>query len=643
MRRAGGWGALALALALVALFPAAGGAAGLPGLLTGTGSKTPFAVRPAAIYYTGDSTGVLGGFDGNGRYPNYGHLNWSSWTQTAALGSGAVWLDNCTPNCAQGTFSPYAVTVEATAPEAGHFTRLTLHYAFQGNQVTDIRGVEKSGSFYTYVTVGFVVTPSSPPSPPADTKCEDLVTISPSLGDQAERVLWHLPSFASKDLPLAVKASAQLGGVGVCQAGLSSLTPEVDSSSSPQFLLNAAYAASRPRFAFGFQPLGWTIPQDTGAPSGQLLMPTLDWSHAIEFSAGPELDFTYSASKGFESDLSMIRVSAFPLKVTLVARGAAYLDATVGPQLSLDLGVDTKALAMKVAERVAQGEDPQAAADEVAQEADQEVQAAVDGDVAATDPLAASTDAFTADVATTGDQILASLEAELPAEASTFIVVVTDSEVGVGAIDLVAPVAEDVGGASLLDLLALLLLTPDHRGAAVHQRVPQVAIAPSSGGSVPRSTVLAAAPVGRLSRRSLRRAPFPRRLVASLIRRTFTLATRARVGPLVVTQTHLRAGNEFTIIAPGLRRGRRHAAELVVAGPGYRAARLLAVSRGGVAGATFRVPRPLRPGTWVIAVRDISGVGAKRNGRLTGITVIRAGVFTVPAPRGNGRHRPHRR
>lgn len=124
-----------------------------PTVLT-PGSGQQFALRPAEIDYTGDGTGVLGGFDGTGRYPSYGHLKWSSWTGTEALGSGAVWIDDCTPSCAAGKFSPYAVAVRASDPAAGHFSRLRLRFRYRGAEVVDTRGVRKgTGGAYEYFIV----------------------------------------------------------------------------------------------------------------------------------------------------------------------------------------------------------------------------------------------------------------------------------------------------------------------------------------------------------------------------------------------------------------------------------------------------------------------------------------------------------
>jgi hypothetical protein len=138
------------AIVAIALTPASASATGLPDLLTGTGHGRPFAVRPAQIIYTGDGSGVLGGFSGHGPLPRFGALKWTSWTQRQALGSGAVWLDDCMPNCAQGTFHPYSVTVRASDPRGGHFTLLVLRYHFEGKEVLDKRVIEKFGTSFQY-------------------------------------------------------------------------------------------------------------------------------------------------------------------------------------------------------------------------------------------------------------------------------------------------------------------------------------------------------------------------------------------------------------------------------------------------------------------------------------------------------------
>jgi hypothetical protein len=146
-----------LASAVLLALPSAGQAAQLPGLLTGQNARHPFQVRPAVVGYTGDGTGFLGGFDGTGRGSDqFGHLTWLSWTTTIATGSGAVWVNSCEPNCAQGSFSPIAAKVRAFAPRRGHFTRLTLRYEDEGKAIVDERGVRHfagSPGFYSYFIV----------------------------------------------------------------------------------------------------------------------------------------------------------------------------------------------------------------------------------------------------------------------------------------------------------------------------------------------------------------------------------------------------------------------------------------------------------------------------------------------------------
>jgi len=144
-----------LPLTVALVLSSAGAAEGLPGLLTQTGHGPPFAVRPAQVVYTGDGSGVLGGFTGKGPFSRFGRLSWPSWTDTQAQGSGAVWLDNCTPNCAQGTFHPYASQVRAFAPHGGHFTRLTLRYSYKGKPVVERLGIARFGVDYSYYTIGF--------------------------------------------------------------------------------------------------------------------------------------------------------------------------------------------------------------------------------------------------------------------------------------------------------------------------------------------------------------------------------------------------------------------------------------------------------------------------------------------------------
>lgn len=149
-------GAIVTLVLLSLAVPATGLA--LPGVLAVNGSLH-FKVRPASISYTGDGTGFVGGFDGTGERNeshtggNFGHITWTSWTAQSASGTGALWGDDCEPNCAEGSFSAVPVTIRVFAPHGGHFTLLRLNYESEGRRYKDERRakyVPESPGFYEY-------------------------------------------------------------------------------------------------------------------------------------------------------------------------------------------------------------------------------------------------------------------------------------------------------------------------------------------------------------------------------------------------------------------------------------------------------------------------------------------------------------
>lgn len=99
-----------------------------------------FQVRPAWISYTGDGTGFIGGADGSGpAHP--GHLHWGHYTRRQASARGVVWLDDCEPDCADGTFHARPARVHVFRPRHGRFTRMTLKYRYRGHRYVDRRAV----------------------------------------------------------------------------------------------------------------------------------------------------------------------------------------------------------------------------------------------------------------------------------------------------------------------------------------------------------------------------------------------------------------------------------------------------------------------------------------------------------------------
>jgi hypothetical protein len=137
-------------------------AAALPKVLTQ--EHPTFQVRPAVIAYTGDGTGIVGGPDGTSE-TDLGHLNWTTYNRRAGVAVGLVWLDDCTPDCASGTFNSAAVRVRVSSPTHGHFRLLTLRYTYQGKRYADrrvaqfYRGGSGVPSYWAYAICGISYAP----------------------------------------------------------------------------------------------------------------------------------------------------------------------------------------------------------------------------------------------------------------------------------------------------------------------------------------------------------------------------------------------------------------------------------------------------------------------------------------------------
>jgi hypothetical protein len=125
---------------LVVAAAASAAAAPTPSLpaFDGAPSKDNPSVKPNQIVYAGDSSGF---FAGAGK-KKAGNLDWSVWNSTEALASGENWINNCTPNCAKGTFLQFPVSLKAYRPKKESkyliFTRLKVTYTGKkpGNQKT---------------------------------------------------------------------------------------------------------------------------------------------------------------------------------------------------------------------------------------------------------------------------------------------------------------------------------------------------------------------------------------------------------------------------------------------------------------------------------------------------------------------------
>jgi len=135
--------ALSLALLVALVLASAASAAPLPGAVADGGNPKAgknVLVRPKQIVYTGDGSGFLAGPGKAGRHPKPSNLKWSSWTKSAARGRGDDWLNNCTPDCADGSFSQHAVNITLFRPRKMLgllvFTRMRLRYTHGPNPFT---------------------------------------------------------------------------------------------------------------------------------------------------------------------------------------------------------------------------------------------------------------------------------------------------------------------------------------------------------------------------------------------------------------------------------------------------------------------------------------------------------------------------
>jgi hypothetical protein len=67
---------------------------------------------------------ILACADANSQLKN---LEWTHWNQSTAYATGTATWNNCTPDCASGTWLSAPVSVYAYRVRDGHYTRLNSH------------------------------------------------------------------------------------------------------------------------------------------------------------------------------------------------------------------------------------------------------------------------------------------------------------------------------------------------------------------------------------------------------------------------------------------------------------------------------------------------------------------------------------
>ena len=143
MRRTTAMAAVALVAALGSAAPAQ---AARPKLHDGADG---FKVRPATILVSGDGSAWLGGA-GYGEPPDYGRIHWTAFRRSGARGHGRVFVNDCVPDCAGGTFSSWRAVIRAGRVRKGHYTRLSARYERDGTRVVDRWKLVRASRTYAY-------------------------------------------------------------------------------------------------------------------------------------------------------------------------------------------------------------------------------------------------------------------------------------------------------------------------------------------------------------------------------------------------------------------------------------------------------------------------------------------------------------
>lgn len=85
-------------------------------------------------------------------------IRWKAWTRTNAVGTGAMWIDPCRPDCAVDGFDPFPATVRLSDPQ-----RLGGHLVFRAISITYTS--RKQVSWLNRVMVHYRFLTGSSPKP----------------------------------------------------------------------------------------------------------------------------------------------------------------------------------------------------------------------------------------------------------------------------------------------------------------------------------------------------------------------------------------------------------------------------------------------------------------------------------------------
>jgi hypothetical protein len=125
------------------------------------------AVKPSSILVSQDGNGSVWGpnsrgFKGENHFPREPSIRWSRWTSREALGTGSLIQGNCTPSCAQGTFTAYPVSIKMWRAAVFHgesiFTRFS--FTFTSERPSGFRRSVISTATYRPATTAYGGSPA---------------------------------------------------------------------------------------------------------------------------------------------------------------------------------------------------------------------------------------------------------------------------------------------------------------------------------------------------------------------------------------------------------------------------------------------------------------------------------------------------
>ena len=474
------------------------------------------------------------------------------------------------------------------------------------------------------------------PAPPG-ADCSDATSFTHESLSGEEKQKFKIGSLSSDDLPFAVTVSASLGSIGVCKRGaIADIDAKLDlTPPPPQLKLGASDDSGKQTTAhvarYSFAPLGWHVSPGDGAQT--FGSPTVEWSNSSSIEVSPALDLTANGKSPPDITLDLISVPVSPATAIVVDHGQPYLSATLGPTFSFGLTLNRKELQKLVEQAVALGLDASAAIAYVTVELGDEV-----GDALITfapkigPPGPLSPQGYEPDTQNLVAEIESETEAEYAqdiAELDGGVDAAETEEVIDNIIQFPGAAIEDVvddAGESLVEVGPEALVAARDRAHLMLRIPPNPRLVPSKG-KVTQASTLPVTPLQKLNPHEFVRAPLPSAQIAPTVRALLGLPVMASVGGLAVTTPRLQPGGKLSVVAPGLS-SEATGADLVLAGPGYHATRLLQV-RSGATGVTIELPRKLAAGRWTVAVEDLSGVTTGSNGTPSGEARIRMGIFTV--------------